>query len=416
MNKVSNIFLFKLFISFSAIGLLNIDADSLLTKDEFFKVAKKAYKELKVERKEEARLEREHQIEKLDLCVGCLETKKLTFQVNKILHVLARDIDRADPSQRSIEKVESLDAMYHYVMDNSDSDQPKCFKFQDGFNRSFMQYNFARFDEESSDLIFDNSIPLSTVQSIHFRDNKRRIYFYRAAPPNRDTVVKIEVNGSEKAIVSYYKVKKDADFIRAEKNEKELKELASRSKPSKIEVSEWGLWDDDDTPNKSDYVNYGLGLRYEQKDYVPRSLTLIKGESLTPISELFSLKTKTEVSSKKVKSSLALTNERGKEYFEVEVDPKKAELIVPGKIDLFSSQYKLKSELVLNTDNEQKINFEVLGDKRHRNKISIINTTRGTAYSVESLHELSEGQTFSIQLRDDPDSEESIMLRYELRL
>jgi hypothetical protein len=417
-------FCLKIIITFSllSISFLSTAQDYFnqrpeeLSESEFFKAARDAYREQRKVVKDRAKLKKASELRDSNICVDCNQIKNLVHEVNKGLFFLAKNLDKEDPKQNTIEHVEALEAMFHYTMVTNELGEKNCYKKTQSFGNSFLDESYAKFEEDESEIIFSNMVPLSSLEAIHLRDGKKRTYFYRGAPPDRDVVVKVQIDESERARVTYYRMEMSPTLINGIENEKEIEEIKKETAMRNSAKKRWGGWFENKSDSGSDYFNYGAGFELEHDDYLPKRITLLKGESLTPLTESFSFKTKAELSTKRVRTNISLTDSRGEEYFEVEMKPSKAELKVPTKIDIFSTGYKLKSSVMLNTDREQGIDFEILGSKKNRNKIEIMSTERGMAYSVENQHMIDSKQSVSFKFSNDEEQGSAVFLRYELKL
>ena len=385
-----------------------------LSQSDFLKFAHDLYKENRKQRKEKVKLKKTNEFNDSNICVGCNEIKNLVFQVNKSLYHLSNKLEKDNPKQKSLEHVEALDAMYHYTMETNSLGENKCYKSKQGFENSFLDLSYGEFNEDESEVIFSNMVPLSSLEAIHLRDGKKKTYFYRASAPNRDVVVKVQIDDLDNAKVTYYKMEFTPLLAKGLENEKELIQLEKNIKLKKKSDERWGSWFESDADSKTDYFKYGAGFEIEHDDYLPKRLTLIQGESLTPLTEYLSLKTNSEISSKKLRSNISLTDTLGDEYLEIELKSSKAELKIPTKIDIFSTGYKLKTSISANTDMEQSIDFEILGSLKNRNKIEIMSTDRGMAYSVENFHKIDKKQSVSFKFTKDREEGSSAYIRYQL--
>jgi hypothetical protein len=386
-----------------------------MSDKDFLKLIVDTYKEQRKENKERVRLKRARELADENICVGCLEIDNLVFHVNKALYYVAEEEERKNPKNRTIERVESLEAMYHYTMSTNKLGEQECRKSIDGFKGEYL----GIFDEEESDLLFSNMVPIGALQAAHIRNGEKKIYYYRGAAPDRNVVVKVEVDGSDRAKVSYFKVVEDDDFKVALRTEEERKEMVKQAEIARIkrekEEQRWGSWIEGTTGDDKDYVTFGAGFDVEHRDYLPRKLTLLKGHSNLVITDDLNLKTKTEVSSKDIETTLSLANDKGRHYLELGFDPSGAEISVPTKFDLFETDYAIKAAFSANTDREQKLSFELLGTEDSMNKLEVKNSTRGTGFMVERIHDLDNKQTVSLKFGHDSDNGNSAFVRYVLR-
>ncbi|PIK15470.1 hypothetical protein [Halobacteriovorax sp. JY17] len=339
-----------------------------------------------------------------NICVSCSEVSSLVKEVNKALMVLAEDEDRKDPSKRTVEKVSGLDALYHYTYDDrAPFSRAKCTRYLDENSMK------SDIDLSDSKVLFSNEIPIGSLNALIIRDGIKRTYFYRGKEEDRETIIRLDIHGDEKAKITYYKVK-EAKIL----NVSDKKEV----KPPKKTTEKWEVWsgsEPEGVSQKSEHLNYGVGFSVEHRNRLPKKLTLVKGSSMTSVGNLFAVKTDTEISSKKQTAAVAISSTKGEDFARLELDKDVLELKVPARIDLLDSGLKLETEYSINSKDEQKLSFVLNGEKGASTSLVFErDELRGNSGSLNRNQRISEGQTISLQLKGREDGQNEAWLRYSL--
>lgn len=413
--------LFTLLVCSFLTSVLSYSSDKDELK-EIFKKVRIAYKAHREKRKSDNSKKEEDALAnaQFELCIGCIETRSLTEEVNKVLFKLSKQEEKKDPSKRSLEIVEGLEAMFHYTMKPSGIGQGQtsdCSKGLDGFINS----EFGKFNETQSQVVFSKNVDIGRIEALHLRNGPKKTYYYRAKPPHRDIVVRVDVHGDEQARITYYKMEMTEllqDEIRAENEHIRIAaEIAAENKDKKNSIESWGAFSDsvrDEDETDEDYVDFGVGFSLEHKNNLPRKITLLKGSSVTPVSDNVFFKSSAEVSTKKVGANFSLAGKGGDDYVRLKMKTNEAELSIPTTIDIFSSDVFLEAELSATTNNEQRLRFNLAGEKDRRTSLEFQNSKDGGNVALERNYQIDEKQSFSVKLGADTEGQSSGFLRYTL--
>ncbi|PIP96464.1 MAG: hypothetical protein COW00_10450 [Bdellovibrio sp. CG12_big_fil_rev_8_21_14_0_65_39_13] len=308
-------------------------------------------------------------------CADCPRFTKLTKQVNDVLKVMARDPKMSETDL--VEEIGSLDAMYAITMDVSRYNGPhNCFRSELNFY-DFESKNFS-FEDQKAVLIMTKNIDASQITAIQMRmPGSKKIYYYRGKPPHQDKIVKVSIDGNNKAKVDYFVMRElAADKKRDEKLIKSFdpKKLAEEEAKAKALINDCtkkrklkGYIDSYDSrydenckligDEKSYFkTNYGVGL--ETNGFLPRKLVVLEAEGKTPIVEGINATVKTEVSSSKREVELGLKDDKNEAYVTMKAnDQGKAEVGVPYKFNVYATDLNINGQVIVGNQGDQKTSF-----------------------------------------------------------
>lgn len=200
---------FTIFIlSINSILLFADDLD-LLTKG--VKDPKDAYKLLRAAYKEQRKINKAKKIEnngliQLETCIECNKINPLINEVNQVLKAMI-DTKQVDPNVvGAIEQIEKLEAMYIIAQDHES--QVLKPENEDGCQiipgEVFLKDPLKqRIPEDQLTQIMSFNIPLEKMESIHIRNplEKSRTYYYRAAKPNQNIIIRVHIPFSDRKSV-----------------------------------------------------------------------------------------------------------------------------------------------------------------------------------------------------------------------
>ena len=339
----------------------------------------------------------------MNVCISCSGFSSLVKTVNKITMKLAKQEDKKNPSSRLVEQVSRLDAIYHYTYDD------RAF-FQKGKCRRFTHANSGEYEDDldlsESKIVFSNEIPIRDINALMIFDGKKRTYFYRGRYNEEDIIVRLDIHDESMANITYYK------FVAPE-----LSYVSKSEAPKKKSTDKWELWsgEEDTVDKKTEHMNYGLGFSIEHRSSVPTKLTLIKGSSLTSVSDSFAIKTDTELSSKKQVASVALSTTKGDDYAKLELDKDVAEIMIPGRFDILGTGMQLETEYSINTKERQKVSLSLSGEDKATTRIIFERDEFGSnSGSLLRTQNISDKQTVSFQLKSGHSTEDQAWIRYKL--
>ncbi len=411
MRVIKSFSLFTLFTLSLLLGSVSFSSERDDFKD-IFKTVRKAYKMQRAERKNKE--DSMSGVKEFELCIGCVQTKSLTKEVNKILFVLSEQEEKKNPKNQSLEAVEGLEAMFHYTMKPSVfGEKADCYKQRDGFHNSTL----GDFEDIQSQIVFSKDIDLSKVEALHIRSGVKKTYYYRAKAPHRDIVVRLDIHGDDQAKITYYKMDMTKSLKAEIVSEKSKKVHAEKRKKTKKQAETWGAFSNgvrEAGETDDDYADFGMGFSLEHKNNLPRKLTLLKGSSNTPITSDISFKSKAEVSSKRVGAQVSLADKKGEDYVSLRVKTDEAEIVIPTTIDLFLSDLVVEAEFSATTNEEQRMRFNLAGEQDRRTTLEFQNSRSGSSVALERRYQISNAQSFSVKLATGSDSESSAFLRYQL--
>ncbi|GEM_PF-6292578 len=402
LNKLC--FLIFLIASNSFGQTLDIDIDTDL-KNEIME-AYETYKEIKKAGGFEVVPLPELQRTDEKLCIYCDSLTPLIEDVNEIILKTAEIEDAKNPENRTLEQVSGFDALYHYTFsENYLTGESTCERFDDSINNE----NVEDIDLEKSTILISDQIPIEKINAIQIRDKKKRTYFYRGEGEDKNIIIRIDVHDSEKAKVTYYRLKKKLiDNSNKEKKKKSDKE------------DSWELWasssdeDEEVVDSSSDKVDYGVGISIEHKNNIPKKLTLVKGKSFTSVAEIFAVKTESEISTKKQQVSMSIASREGDDFAKIDLEKDHAELQIPMSIDILDSGLKLKTKYSITSNKEQKVYFSLDGEKGASTSLVLKNDISGTSAELSRTQKFGESQMVSFQIVGERYGEKEAWLRYEL--
>ncbi|MDC1174693.1 hypothetical protein OAT67_04840 [Bacteriovoracaceae bacterium] len=327
--------IFTILLSHTSNAQLDID-ESLLNMDESqkstsiddpieaFKTIRKAYKE---QRKQEKLKEKENDnLIQLEVCVSCNKLNPLINEVNQVLKVMI-ETKQVDPTiVGAVEQIEKLEAMYiiseHHESQASLPVNDENCQISPGevYLRDPMR---ERILEEDLIQIMSFNIPLHKLMSIHIKDplEKSRTYYYQAAKPNDNIIIRVYVP-TEGAPTVQYLYKGDIEDlkrrIKIEAHRKKLAdELRAKNKENSEDKKEDNYWGGLAT-YEGDNSSWEAGLAIEHKNNLPRKLVLLRGKDRTEIFENTYISSEVEVSDRRQKFKLGLSDGENS-YFNVKV-------------------------------------------------------------------------------------------------
>lgn len=393
-------FLFTLLFLSNGIRALEIEVSEKLVNA--FKTIKKIEKAGGFELvKVEAPREKDY-----NFCVSCEDVSSLVTEVNLILQKVAEEEQKKGTDEDLVEKVSGLDALYHYTFNEySILSRDRCKRFVDS-NGDEGEKNV---DLSNAVVLISDEIPLKNLNALQIVNGKKRTYFYRGKNVDKNLIIRIDVHGDENAKVTYYKLK-----------ERPSKAKSSNKKSKKKKKKEkWELWASSNESTESldsskEHLEYGAGFSIEHKDNIPKKLTLIEGSSYVTVAELFSLKTKTEISTKTQEVSLSVGDSKGIDYAQFQLDKDVLELKIPGEIDIFSSKLKLKTMYSVNTKDEQNMEFSIDGEEGSTTSLTLNRNDLGDSGSLTRTTVLGDGHRISLQLTSGEGIETKAWVKYKL--
>ncbi|MCP4913098.1 MAG: hypothetical protein GY909_08260 [Oligoflexia bacterium] len=309
--------------------LINAESDQLITSNplnsssdyrEAYKVIRKAYKEQR--RLNKAKAQEQQGLVQLQVCAGCAQINPVINEVNKILRKMI-DTKQVDKSKvGDLEQIEKLEAMY--IISERDISHQSVVLNDDGCDfypkEVYLRDPLAmQITEDNLMEIFSFNIPMEKIRSLHIRNDreKTRTYYYRAAPPNDDIVIRVFVPKEGQPVVQYMFHGDQEDIrkkVAQEARKKSLKGLRLQGTGLQGEKKKdaWGgLWE-----AKTETTDWKFGLEIEQKDNIPRRLTILKGSDSTEIFNDVYIRTNAEVSDRRQGLNLGLGDHQS-DYFRV---------------------------------------------------------------------------------------------------
>lgn len=388
---------------------------------EAYKLVRRAYKEqrkqIKAQEKEKSRLVQ------LEVCVACDQINPVINDINIILRKMV-DENHVDTTKiGDIEQIEKLEAMY--IISQRDTSDKSVVVLDDGCDfypkEVYLRNPFGvRIDESQLTEIFSFNIPMEKIVSMHIRDNKEksRTYYYRAAKPNEDTIIRVHVPKEGEPTVQYMHHGDPAALRRKVDKEIRRRELAReaalRNKNAKSNGNgNWGgLWE-----SKSETTDWKFGLEVERDGNLPKHITILKGSDSTEIFNDVYVRTNAELSDRKQGLNLGLGDHRT-DYlrFNMKADGRYS-ASVPFQIE--TDVISLDNAELEYTDEENRIAAGLrMGDTHIFNLTGVQNREEGTeSYGVSRSFTDPYGGSISIEFKDEhmnTTREQTVWIRYSL--
>lgn len=248
----------------------------------------------------------------ISICVSCPKITNLTGEVNKVMRHMVETNQIDNEELGTLEEVERLEAMYYVVQYDMEKakqlipDFPleECVHYPlDVYLRYLDREPIA--DERLTE-IFTFKVPLDNVNALHYRSRaeKARYYFYRAAYPHQDKIIRVYIptSGQGQVTVSYFQLDKlpsrdESSLMKdIERKRREAQFNADpetgEEKPKVFGMEYWGGLG----RYKSETTEWEAGLAIAHKDNLPRRILLLKGKDESEIIEGLKLGTEVEIS------------------------------------------------------------------------------------------------------------------------
>lgn len=307
---------------------------------EAYKIVREARKEWKRERKAEeqrkANQERASQ-EDLVICVECPKILDLVGDINKTMNHMLENGEISIAERGALEEVERLEGLY-YIVENDISGKPLTGNDLSEGPCSFRKLDIYLKDLNSEPLreselteIFSFNISWAQVERIkalHFRSNgeKGRFYFYRAAPPNQDKIIRVHLPRDGRPTVTYFQMGMvpelmESDLMREKITARMRKDVQDSLAAEGEEVKKlygmdyWGTLSE----YESETSKWTYGVAMAHKDNLPRRILLVKGEDETKITENLRMRTEVELSDRHQEVVMSLSDAHRK-YLTLEAE------------------------------------------------------------------------------------------------
>lgn len=307
---------------FNGTALASEEMDSLR---EAYKFVRQARRELKKQQAQERDLQAE---DNLVVCIQCPQINGLVGDINKAMGQLVKDGQIEISERGALEEIERLEAMYYIVENDMEVRRMKGDDFVEpcGFYQLdiyLQEINNTPIRPEELTEIFSFNVDLNKINSIHYRrrDEHGRYYFYRAAPPDQDKIIRVHLPREGQATVTYFQrgtlpAPYESDYMkrfhreRLSEEQRALLEAESGSENKLAVEKVYGLdyWGELGH-YKSESSEWTYGVAVAHKDNLPRRILLLQGRDETELFEGLKMKTEVEVSDRDQEVNVAFGDE-----------------------------------------------------------------------------------------------------------
>lgn len=250
----------------------------------------------------------------VSICVSCPKIADLTGEINKVMRTMVESKQIDSEELGALEEIERLEAMYyivHYDMEKVGQLLPghpleECLHYPlDIYLRSL---DSEPLEGERLTEIFSFQVPLERVNALHYRSRteKGRYYFYRAAYPHQDKIIRIHIpnKGHGEVTVSYYQLDQIPEveksvLMKKLERQRLAKQFKQDTQQENVEeeakvfgMEYWGALG----RYQSDSSQWQAGLAIAHKNNLPRRILILKGKDVSEIGAGLKLGTEVEVS------------------------------------------------------------------------------------------------------------------------
>lgn len=296
----------------------------------FVRKAHKAYKDVRKDmeaggsRSEYAQYlesKRREDIDAASICVDCPNLLLLTENVNDILqHV--KDDPRSEYPAHVLNELDSLEGMFYFIQEEDRQglalvDGSPCSREELDYNNFFRNDN--NFNEQNHVVLFTKNISFKDISQTQFiQKGKRKTFFFKAAYPNEDIIVKVVRLSSGVATVSYYRHKEIVMKALSDKERKE-RDYQKVGEPTKEDKQDDAIIFGGVSNGKKDELKIDYGWKTEGDSFIPKKVTVLEVEGISEFSEA-NLSGGVEVSSKRQAIDMKVSGKEGKSFVGVELN------------------------------------------------------------------------------------------------
>jgi len=316
---------------------------------DFFKVAKKAYKEQKkIKNKEREEKEEEEEKKQLQLLksrmteseflpYACVDCKNLLPLVKSVNNIMAGLKDNSEVGPR--EEIHELEAAY-FITSHFDKKlkETKCNRYSLSNEKHVKDFKLENYD---SYLVFSEVIPLRDLQSISMISDKSKRFFFRGKGEDADKVVEVYVVGVDQVKINYYDIRLTG---------KERNEAVARSF---VEGLNEGMSKDTKTSGYwSDNEGVGFGLAVEHREFLPRKLKILDIDKTTKTS-FVNINSEVKLTTNKVRAKLDFKDtESDQTYASLKVKGDgKTEVHIPTQFNVYATDLQFDGSTKLTSEN-----------------------------------------------------------------
>ncbi len=309
-------------------------SETLDELQEAYKLVRQARREMKRQQANQA----PQPPEELVVCIQCPQINGLVGDINRAMGRMVENGQIELSERGALEEIEKLEALYYIVendlevrqLQGDDSIQEPCSFYQ----LDIYLQNISSEPLRPSELteIFSFDIPLHQISSLHYRrrDELGRYYFYRAAPPDQDKIIKVHLPREGRPTVTYYQMgmmpsPSDSDYMRERHRRQVERDLensltAEEGEEAREVESIYGMeyWGNlGQYESESSKWTYGVAVAH--KDNLPRRILLLQGEDETQLIGGVRMRTEVEVSDRDQEVQVAFGDEH-EEYLRLKAE------------------------------------------------------------------------------------------------
>jgi hypothetical protein len=306
------------------VGLCLHANENLNQLQETYNLVREARREMKRQETQEQAAPPED----LVVCIQCPQINGLVGEINRAMGHMVENGQIELSERGALEEIEKLEALYYIVendlevrqMVGDDSIQEPCSFYQ--LDIYLQNINSEPLRPSELTEVFSFTIPLHQIRSLHYRrrDEKGRYYFYRAAPPDQDKIIKVHLPRDGLPTVTYYQMgtmpsPQESDYMRQrlrQQLDRDLEaSLALEENAQSREVEQiygmeyWGNLGQYESENS----RWTYGVAVAQKDNLPRRILLLQGEDETQLVGTMRMRTEVEISDRDQEVQVAFRDE-----------------------------------------------------------------------------------------------------------